>query len=236
MVNFRLFFPLTLIAILFSSSVSASTAIVAQFSQQSSWEDIWRRIIGRREQDPPLGSRGNVCLISPTLTRQVSLPILWRKKPLFVWQGQVGRVEVYDRETQELMWRQLTPVIGQQVEYQGKPLQAGKVYELQTFTAPRSQQAQRQIPFQITAEQQREQIDRDLTELEKRTDSTPISLTMQRADYWMANGLWEEAIAEIYQAKNPSTKLRQLQREITLQTCTRRKGVLQTSQAGNRPA
>lgn len=223
MINSRLFFLLTLITILFSSSVSASNTIVAQSSQRSSWEDIWQRIVGRRKQDPPLGSRGDICLISPTLTRQVSLPVLWRKKPLFVWQGQVGRVEVYDKETQTLMWRQLTSVIGKQIEYQGKPLQVGKVYELWTFTAPTSQQAQRQIPFQIMAEKQREQIDQDLIELEKKTGSIPISLTIQRADYWIATGLWEEAIAEIYQVKNPSTELRQLQREITLQTCARRK-------------
>jgi Domain of Unknown Function (DUF928) len=225
MANLRLFILLTSVAF-FSSCIWVSEPMLAQANQRSPWEDIWRRIVGRREQDPPLGSRGmSICSVSPVLTRQVPLPVFWREKPLFVWQGKVGRVEVYDQETQEQMWKQLTPIVGQQIEYQGKPLQPGKRYELQIFATSASEQIQQRTPFQVIVmqPQQREQISQDLAALEKKAESTPIALTMQRADYWMTNGLWEDAIAEIYQAKNPSTELQQIQREIALQTCGRPK-------------
>ncbi|KAM3100110.1 hypothetical protein ACKFKF_12990 [Phormidesmis sp. 146-12] len=225
MTNLRLLILLSLSAF-FSSCIWLSEPMLAQTHQRSPWEEVWRRIVGRREQDPPLGSRGmGFCFISPVLTRQVPLPVIWREKPLFVWRGTVGRVEVYDQETQELMWSQLTPIAGQHIEYQGKPLQPGKTYELQIFAAPNSEQIQQRIPFQIMEPQQREQISQDLAALEKKADSTSIALTRQRADYWIANGLWEDAIAEVYQAKPLSTELQQVQQAIALQTCVRRKRI-----------
>ncbi|NJR52536.1 MAG: DUF928 domain-containing protein [Leptolyngbyaceae cyanobacterium CSU_1_3] len=217
MINSRLIFLLILTS-LFAFSVWGSDSVMAQSKQRSSWEDVWRRIVGRREQDPPLGSRGSgLCLIAPTLTGQVPLPVLWRSQPLFVWQGDVKRIEVYD-QAQTLMWQQSIPAARQQIEYQGKPLQAGKTYELKLFTMPPSQRSQRTF-FQIMETKQREQINQDLKKLAQKPGLTPIALTLQRADYWSVKGLWEEAIAELYQAKNPSTELQEIQRAIALQTC-----------------
>ena len=181
---------------------------VAQ-AEQGSWMGIFKQIIGRRKEDPPLGSRGLVCLVSPVATRQQQVPVLWRKRPIVVWQHRIGRIEVYDHATQELMTRQLAPLFQNDVVYGGKPLLPGRTYDLKVFATAATPSLGAAASFQVMDEAQRRQVDRQLVGLSPR----------ERVNFWMARGLWEEAIGEVYATQERSPEWMDIQRQLTAKLC-----------------
>jgi hypothetical protein len=191
----------------------------AQSSQQWSWEDAWRRIVGRRQQDPPLGSRGSgLCLIAPVATGQNPVPVVWRQQPMLVWQGMAGRIEVYDEQTRELMGSRLAAIAANYAPYVGKPLVPGRTYEAQVFVTPKSQFVAAKVVFQMMTAADRQRIEPQLAALADPA-ATAEERVQRRVNFWMEQGLWEEAIAELYSVVQPSEALRQMRQQLVTKLC-----------------
>jgi hypothetical protein len=177
--------------------------------QQWSWDDFWQKIVGRRRQDPPLGSRGRICVLTPVPTVNVPVPIIWREKPLLVWQGKADRVEVFDRQTEQLMSRRLVRIGHKQMEYTGEPLLPGRVYDVKFFSGTKSTIIEGQTAFKIMSPREQKQIAQRIAGLS----------TEERANFWMEQGLWDEAVAEIYTVVQPSEEILQLRRKFAVDLC-----------------
>ncbi len=195
------------------------SAAVAQSQPQWSWEDVWRRLVGRRQEDPPLGSRGGgLCLITPVATGQNPVPVVWRQQPMLVWQGMAGRMEVYDEQTRELMGSRLAPIAANQAPYTGKPLLPGRTYEAQLFITPKSQLVAAKVVFQMMAAAERQTVERQLVALADPA-LTAEAVVQRRVNFWMEQGLWDEAIAELYSVPQASEALRQMRQQLVTKLC-----------------
>ena len=71
-------------------------------------ETLWKLLRAKREQEPALSSRSNICEITPGLLGETNT--IYSDRPLFLWQGKAPNLEVYlyspfslDRE-QEVQW------------------------------------------------------------------------------------------------------------------------------------
>ncbi len=202
MIRIRIFsIVLGIILVGSAGQVGAEEMVV---SRQWSWDEFWRGIVGRRRQDPPLGSRGGtICLVTPVSTGKVGVPVIWREVPIVVWQGVAGRVEVYDQQTKELMGSRLLPIGRSQVAYLGKPLLPGRVYELRLFATPKAAIPHEQSAFQMMSVAERKTIDRLL-------DGRSVQ---ERAEFWVERENLNEAIAELYQAEG-SPELHEVRQQL----------------------
>ena len=106
--------------------------------QSSVLESIWKLLKAKREQEPALSSRSNICEITPGLLGETN--IIYSDRPLFIWQGEVTNLELYlyspfsfDSE-QEILWTKAINGESQNILYTGEPLQPGKIYDWEIVT------------------------------------------------------------------------------------------------------
>lgn len=186
-----------------------------------SWGDIWKKL-GRRKV--PGGGRGpeevKICAIAPGRLDSTKMGIqeIWSVQPLFLWDIQGGtlqQIDLLNRESKQVFWSQKIPTGQTKVIYSGKPLQPGQSYIWRLSYSSTARMTYYQ--FKIMEIQKRDHITNDLAQLEKqlkiqRTNAEKIAL--EKANYFMQQELWSDALREIYSVSNPSAELTKMIQKI----------------------
>ena len=149
--------------------------------------------------EPPLppragGSRGDVCVIAPNLPRATAT--VWSDRPLFLWRGNVSRLEVRtDADT--VLWSYTPPAGSERALYDGEPLQPGQSYVWTIFD--RQGEPLFAVPFRLMLAARRDVIADELIVLEAQLTSeraTPEAIARQRINYFAERQLWADVLRE----------------------------------------
>ncbi len=160
---------------------------------------------GRRPpgwEQPPAGSRGEICLIS---LRYPEENTLWHQRPVFIVGGRLGGVGV--SEGDRILWRYSIPQPSTPTatpltiaRYDGPDLQPGKTYTLLLYDALAPNADTHRIDFHILSGTARRTVDQDLESLTFTAvthGQTVTTLIEQRADYFWQRGLTSDAWQEL---------------------------------------
>lgn len=203
---------------------SVKLGLTAPIHPDLSWESIRQDLLNRQD-DPPLGSRGQLCLITPEYHR--NSVTLWQNRPLFVWQGKIGGIGIRQANSDQIIWRQ--PITGSETErvnrvaYTGDPLEPGQTYHWLIFDQADDSQLIRFIPFTILDGKQRDRIRVRLIILAaqlREKGATVEEMALERANYFSKQELWSDALQEVYRVDNPSTELETIITELSTQLCS----------------
>ncbi|HBE58619.1 MAG TPA: hypothetical protein DEG17_26615 [Cyanobacteria bacterium UBA11149] len=94
-------------------SASPEKTLIGQNNQKSLYQKFLDILVGRRQNS---GTRGDgFCSIWPDKDRTDSL-LTWSDRPLFAWEGEATRIEVYDSDW-KLMWGKDVTKEVQQITY-----------------------------------------------------------------------------------------------------------------------
>ncbi len=194
-----------------SNTFSESLTPSISRERKSIWEAIWKLL--KRRQEPTLASRRELCPITPGLIEAKN--VIWSDRPMFIWQGDVSPIAIYlydsfnpDREPQ-LLWSQtFTPQspVGKfnYLAYTGEALKPGKSYDWEIVI---SSDRRARYTFQVMASEKRELIAADLMALETQVTAAGLNkekIALEKANYFAQQGLWSDALQQIYSTPNPS--------------------------------
>ena len=202
--------------ILLPLGVKPSWAQTQNPTSQSSWADIWQRIVRRREQEKPRTSRGLICPVVPQLVEQRAI---WRDRPIFVWKGEVKTISVYTfSDPQSPMWTPDRLEKSNSVVYAGKPLKPGTRYIWQVERGLELSQ----VIFQMLDQPARDRVTAKLMQLEtklQQQNATAEARVQQRVQFFLNQNLFLDAIQELYTVPQPSPALKMLQQQIVEMSC-----------------
>ena len=211
----------------FPPTNQAAQATTVQQLRQS-WERAWRKLFETKPLEPPVppvpptngGGRpaeGGVCLIAPLAISEsnssiLTTAIVWRDRPMFVWNGSVEKIGVRVRGSKDILWSKAVSGTNR-VTYDGKALQADQVYEWLVLSS--DNQVKRFIPFQVMTNQERQSIAQALQQLDKQLAAEKIigeAATLRRAEFFAAQQidnqpLWSEFWQEVLSVPTPSAQL-----------------------------
>lgn len=198
---------------------SSPPAQTRRNTQTSIWNAISKLL---QREEPPLGSRGNVCAITPGLLGEKN--VIWSDRPLFVWQGPVQRLDLrpyslYSKH--DVLWSQTLATDAQSAMYTREALQPGQTYDWEVVLDQSGSRKDR-FTFQVMDAQSRELIAAELTAMEKRlksTGATAEAIALERANYFAQRDLWSDALQEVFSVKNPSADLTRTAQEISNYLC-----------------
>ena len=166
-------------------------------------ETIWKLLRAKREQEPALSSRSNICEITPGLLGETNT--IYSDRPLFLWQGMASNLEInlyspfsVDAD-QELLWTQTVNEESQNVLYTAEALQPGKIYDWEIIV--NSQANRRRISFRVMDQGERDRISGELEQLE--TDltisgATKEEIILAKANYFAERDLWSDSLQQLY--------------------------------------
>ncbi len=183
-----------------------------------SWEETFNETLLNNE--PPRsrggGSRagGILCAITP-MDDETGVK-LWNNQPIFVWQGQLVRLELRHHDSEALIWSQDVAKTDNTARYTGEPLQPGERYTLWFYTTD-SYFPDQQVIFQLLNSQEQERVHQELQQLDemlKRQNATTDAIAQVRFQYFARKQLWSDAISEPFWVQNPSENLNQFKTEI----------------------
>ncbi len=201
------------------------------------WQRGWRNVFGKRRPVPPVpptpgGSRpaeGGVCAIAPLA---VSAPnssifttaIVWSDRPTFVWDGEVEKIGVRVRGSQDILWSQAVSGTNR-VTYAGEALQPERVYEWLVLSS--DNEVKRFIPFRVVTAEERKSITQALQQLDQQLAAEKITgeaAALRRAEFFAAQQidnqpLWSEFWQEVLSVQTPSDKLTGWTRETITLMC-----------------
>ncbi len=186
-------------------------------------EAIWKLLRAKREQEPVLSSRSNICEINPGLLGETN--IIYSDRPLFLWQGIVPQIEInlytpFSLETeQEVLWSQ-TLVSTNKILYSGEPLQPGNIYDWEIVVD--SANNRQRISFQVMETAERDRISRKLEQLETEltiSGANTEEITLEKAHYFAQQDLWSDALQQLYTVENPSLNLISKTKDIQQYLC-----------------
>lgn len=196
-----------LISVTTAFAVGSEKPATAQSKPQPNIVKRFIDSIWKRHPTKSLGARYNVFPIAPGV---IDTSEIWHNKPMFLWhsasKNQPARLIVREQNSEKSQWVQKVNIADKKALYQGKPLQAGKIYQWKLEGVDSS------IPwtnFRIMPEKQRAQINTDLNKLEQKTlAANPEEIAQRKAEYFVNYGmkslLWSDALQALYQVKQPS--------------------------------
>lgn len=123
--------------------------------------------------------------------------VVWSDRPVFVWSGSIGRIDLCDEASGELLWSQPVSPEDQGVAYTGEPLQPGGIYEW--MLCDRLGVANDLVTFQVMSAEERDRIAAELAELEaglRAEGATTDAIALQRARYFADRQLWTDVLRE----------------------------------------
>jgi hypothetical protein len=227
--------------LLFTSSLAAQQSAKPENppppSQVPKRRSLWQALLDllNKQNEPPLTSRGNVCLLTPsTLGRN----LVWNDRLLFIWQGNVQSVELRPYSAtqvfaaQPILWSVQSMGGRQQVAYTGAPLQPGQFYDIQVVPAPDPQKGNGRgnpnpirINFQVMDLTERERVGTELAALTARLKTSGANeeaIALERSKYFASQGLWSDALHEIYSfsSQSVSTDVKAAAQEISSSLCS----------------
>ena len=163
------------------------------------------------EPKKPKGSRGGeVYAIAPSEIE--GLNIIWRDRPLLIWEGAIARVSIRDAETGKVLWSQEVSPEDRWVAYAGEPLQPGCRYEC-GLCDRHDNLLTNSVTFQVLASEQWEGIAAALAKKEaalQAEDATSEAIALERAAYFAEQQLWADVLMEACSVTNPSADLMRL--------------------------
>ena len=181
-------------------------------TSSNNWQDIFESLRQKEEEEPPANSRSDdeeFCIVSPATVWSRST--IWHMPPLFVWQGELQKIEVISRDTYEILWSQEILPEETSILYQGQPLEAGSLYEVIFIGNELNQTIQ--ISLQIMDNEGRDRISRELKIMEEALVTNGVdveTLSQNRARYFIEKNLWSDVVQEIFSVENPSNELTEL--------------------------
>ncbi len=186
------------------------TTITRKREQSSILETIWKLLRAKREQEPALSSRSNICEITPGLLGETNL--IYSDRPLFLWQGMASNLEInlyspfsVDAD-QELLWSQIVASNSDSILYTGKPLQPGKIYDWEIVVD--SATNRRRISFQVMEAAERDRISGELEQLETEltvSGATNEEIILAKANYFVQQDLWSDALQQLSSLETASS-------------------------------
>ncbi len=219
-----------------SQPKNSTTSPTTSKPQKSIWQAIWE--LFKQRPEPSLASRQAkaICLIAPGLLEPPNT--IWSDRPMFIWQGQVSQLTIYlydsfdpDRE-QQLLWSQtFTPQSSvskfHHLAYTGEALQPGQSYDLEiVIPNPNPEKSpfyyRQRHTFQVMASRERDRIKTELLALENQLATTGVSeeeIALEKANFFAKQGLWSDALQQIYSTPNPSDNFISNAREILTYLC-----------------
>jgi hypothetical protein len=181
-----------------------------------SWGDIWDRL---RRKKSPAGSRGGgICAIAPAKLgdrdakeEDTQIPLeVWSDRPLFLWNikgGTAQRIELSRDGNKGILWYQHIERETRAV-YDGKPLEPGQSYVWELFASV-PYPVRTRVLFQVMEPEKRDRISVELTQLEERLKGASAeTIALEKANYFAKEGLWSDALQELYSVPKPSAELR----------------------------
>lgn len=178
--------------------------------------DEIQTILAREE--PPLGSRGAVCAISPGLLGTTD--IIWSDRPLFLWQGAASQITLYTFDTQAEVWNAPLEPGTQAIAYAGEELlQLGQVY---AWTLSDGAGTNVLYIFEVMGTAERSLIAAEVQALEtqlKASNTSDETIAAERARYFAERDLWSDVLESLYQIETPSESVNQTIQEISDRVC-----------------
>ncbi|QZZ23098.1 hypothetical protein J5X98_12625 [Leptothermofonsia sichuanensis E412] len=236
-------FVLATAGIVFAAGVAGSGLLLETFqpisraqalpARASSWGEMWGVFSRRKVRG---GSRGEICPLAPvnwiTPTANQEPVEIWSDRPLFLWAGTVGRIQVTS-QTDGDMWDRVIGDNRQSIVYAGQPLQPDQTYSWKIFSeASPNARPKYSFRFRIVEPPVRDHITTELAALEtqlKSKGATPEEIALQRANYFVSfanKDLTADALREMYSVKNPSPELRATIEKVAPELCNYEKACL----------
>ncbi|NJL86111.1 MAG: hypothetical protein HC886_09220 [Leptolyngbyaceae cyanobacterium SM1_1_3] len=142
------------------------------------------------------GSRGDICIVSPLIVPQASLT-LWSDRPLFIWDGQISRLEIVQTDTGQTLWQAEPDAETTQLRYGAdNALQAGQDYLWRVYGGSFSTELYR-IPFRVMAPERRAVIADELAVLKTQfaiEQTPPDEQILRQIAYFGDRYLWADAL------------------------------------------
>lgn len=190
-------------------------------SQQLPWDKLYQKEPPRNENSG--GSRSasiELCTISPQSLSGEEIKI-WSSHFLFIWQGNISKIEIRKRRSTEVLWRQKIASNQNSIIYNGPLLESGESYDWVIFEA-NSILPTFQVLFQVISTDERDKITADLKQLElqlKQEKATPEKIAYAKANYFAERQMWPDVLRFAYEVKNPSQTLNKFITNISKQFC-----------------
>ena len=184
----------------------------------SRFRGLLRRIFPEDEsEDPPTTSRGDLCLLAPT--RLGPATAIWHQRPVFIWQGTIGKIEVQDTVTEAVLWRYQPTAEETHVRYGGEPLQSGRTYQWQIYTTADSESAIVFPSFRLLPAANRALLDNGLSIAEQDALAVNGGRELARAQYFVDRQLPLDALQEIFLVDEPEAEFIEARQELIDSMC-----------------
>jgi hypothetical protein len=178
--------------------------------------DEIQTILAREE--PPLGSRGVVCAISPGLLGDTDT--IWSDRPTFLWDGSASQIRLYNFDTQEMLWTANLELGTQSIAYSGEDaLQPGQVYAWDLVDDVGSSVL---YIFAVMGTEERSPIAADLQAIElqlKATNASEETIAVEQALYFAELGLWSDVLQALQRIETPPDSVSQMVQDISDRVC-----------------
>lgn len=207
-----------------ASILPLGAAIAAEMeTADQPWQPLLNLLIRQKEdKDPPLISRGpGLCIVEPFKRGLGKAEVVWSDRPLFVWQGQIQKIEVYEQNAKTPLWEQPIASTERSKSYTGPTLKPGKTYEWHIYQVA-SERAVAFISFRMMEAPDRDRIAQDLQALDtrlKQTKASPEEIAMRRASYFADQELWADVLQQLMSVKDPSPEFALFMQELPGQLC-----------------
>ncbi|MBW4546226.1 MAG: hypothetical protein KME25_17540 [Symplocastrum torsivum CPER-KK1] len=165
------------------------------------------------------GTRGP-CTIAP-LDLKTNTEV-WSDRPMFVWRGPIGKIEVRQQGSNDVLWRETIPQGVGRIQYAGESLQPGETYNWVLFDLQNN--AIRSMAFKVMDAREREQVSTQLQSLErelKAKGATVEESAARRAQYFAQRQLWSDAWREAFSVDNPVAIIGMITQTTPTPFCTR---------------
>lgn len=159
----------------------------------------------KQNQEPPLVSRGNLCVLSPGVLGKTNM--IWSSQPLFLWRGEVSNLLVRDYDTDEIIWQRSDLTGKEQVAFEGKPLQSGQAYIWEASNAETTVRYE----FEVMPSAERQLVAAELANVEKSQNSklSQDHTDLTTAQYFGKKGLWSDVFQILYSTDGSSINMNQ---------------------------
>ncbi|NEP81504.1 MAG: DUF928 domain-containing protein [Okeania sp. SIO3B3] len=165
---------------------------------------------------------GGLCLVSPGLIEVEGK--IWNTRPIFIWQGQLNRIEIRPSNSEEVLWTFDLQDDEEIVDYTGKKLEPGDTYYWRVFDSTSSADffPTMRITFRIMDMEEHEAITQDLAKLDRdlnKQGATKEAIALAKVKFFAERNLWSDALSEVFKVKEPSIELQNFRSNILQRLC-----------------
>ncbi|MEM6252883.1 MAG: hypothetical protein AAF821_08170 [Cyanobacteria bacterium P01_D01_bin.156] len=149
-------------------------------------------------EDPPAGSRGEICMIAPELGPDEQL--VWHERPTFISKGRIGGLAIFEFNGERPLWTSPAGEGLNAVRYEGPVLRPGNRYLLKVYSPDFPDSAVYSIDFSVVTMEEQQAVAADLESLELSAitnHQTVEGLIEERVDYFWQQGYEMDAWREV---------------------------------------